>query len=210
MPAGTCCYCCGKNHASKCRFATAICRACGKMGHIARACQTRWREAQTQRRPELSTYDEEQGNPSSKTEGSQESNVYALFHMKIKRDEPLTVNVDASGAKLMMEVDTWAAVSVISEQTYKHSWPSGSRPRLQNTSLQLWSYLGDKLSVIGQISVKVCYNKQEECIDLVAIAGKGLTLMGRSWLERLDDLGQTDPASCHIHTICNPVGLKQV
>ena len=80
MPAGTSCYRCGKNHASKCRFAAAICRACGKMGHIARACRTRRREAQTQRRPESSANDEEQGNPSSKTEGSQESNVYTLFH----------------------------------------------------------------------------------------------------------------------------------
>ena len=110
----------------------------------------------------------------------------------------------------MMEVDTGAAVSVQSEQAYKHSWPSGSRPRLQNTSLQLQSYLGDKLPGIGQISVKVCYNKQEELLDLVVIAGKGPTLMGRSWLERLDVLGQTDPASHHIHTICNPVGLKRV
>lgn len=83
-------------------------------------------------------YDQEQGSPSSKMEGSQESNVYTLFHMKLKHDETLTVNVNASGAKLIMEVDAGAAVFVISEQTNKHSWPSGSRPLLQNTSLQLW------------------------------------------------------------------------
>lgn len=63
--------------------------------------------------------------------------------MMLKRDEPLTVNVDASGAKLTMEVDTGAAVSVVSKQTYKHSWSTGSRPPLQKTLLQLWLYSGE-------------------------------------------------------------------
>lgn len=66
--------------------------------------------------------------------------MYTLFHMKLKHDEPLTVNVDVSGMKLTMDDDMGVAVSIISEQTYKHSWSTGSRSMLQKTSLQLWSY----------------------------------------------------------------------
>ena len=43
-----------------------------------------------------------------------------------------------------MEIDTGAAVSVVSESSYKRLWPVGSRPVLQQAAVKLRTYTGVK------------------------------------------------------------------
>eukprot|EP00731_Ephydatia_muelleri_P012303 Em0006g1197a len=57
--------------------------------------------------------------------------VHTLFYVKDRPHPPLTLSVCLNEAKLRMEVDTGAAVSLISDATFKSLWPEASRPPLQ-------------------------------------------------------------------------------
>lgn len=115
----------------------------------------------------------------------EEQKVYMNFFTS-RKNVSLTVMVDVNGTTLTMEVNTSAAVSVMSEVTYKHAWPVASRPPLKSTEVQLRTYSGEQLPVLGQLSVDVHY-KGKEHLELVVTSSKGPTLMGRNWLELLDN-----------------------
>ena len=56
-----------------------------------------------------------------------------------------------------MELDTGAAVTIISEQKYRESFPKG---RLKRSSILLKTYTGERLAVVGDMDVKVQYENQ--------------------------------------------------
>ena len=56
-----------------------------------------------------------------------------------------------------MEVDTGAAVSVISKETYKEMFMNLS---LKKASVSLNTYMGERIPVLGEIEVEVTYQEQ--------------------------------------------------
>ena len=83
-----------------------------------------------------------------------------------------------------MEVDTGAALSVMSECTYKQVW-DGHGPPIQPTDIELTTYTGEKLQVIGTINVDVTHNGQEKSLPLLIVPGNGPALLGRNWLHHI-------------------------
>lgn len=59
--------------------------------------------------------------------------VHTVFHMRLQSSPPLSVMVMVKGIALPMEVDTGAAVSLISVASYRQLWPNSLRPPLQST-----------------------------------------------------------------------------
>ena len=79
-------------------------------------------------------------------------------------------NVDVS-----MEVDTGAALSVISEQTYRELWPNPElAPTLQPSTVKLKTYTGESIAVKGTIDVHVTYLQQKSRLNLLVVAGTGV------------------------------------
>ena len=66
---------------------------------------------------------------------------------------PLRSTLEVDGKELTMEVDTGAALSIISEATYKKLWESDTPPELQQTSVRLHTYTGEEMSVLGCIDI---------------------------------------------------------
>ena len=67
-----------------------------------------------------------------------------------------TVDVCLDSNPLTMELDTRAAVSLITEATYKRLWSAtSSRPKLKLTDLTWRGYTGNQLRVLGTIDVHV-------------------------------------------------------
>lgn len=68
-----------------------------------------------------------------------------------------------------MEIDTGAAVSIVSEATYNSTWTASSRPPLtySNIVLRTYMYSGHKLHVLGKIEVNVSFQSKAEKLDLV-------------------------------------------
>ena len=168
------CYRCGGKHmASRCRFKTEKCRACGKTGHIARMCRTKKKEKKEQQ-----THTVEEASP------PEEYTLYPVVQQQ-SSSTPLQSTVKLDGKELSMEVDTGASLSLISETTYKKLWESSALPELQPTTVKLRTYTGEEIGVLGCINVKVQTHGQEAQLPLLVVKGKGPSLLGRNWLTNL-------------------------
>ena len=78
-----------------------------------------------------------------------------------------------------MEVDTGAAVSLMSEATQKKLFPN---TQFQKTSVKLHTYTAESLSVVGTLDVQVRYANYVGKHTLFVVSGNGPTLFGQDWL----------------------------
>ena len=67
----------------------------------------------------------------------------------------------------------------MSEETYKSLCGRSKHLVLEDTSVRLWTYTGESLSVLGQM------NQQEAVLPLLVIKENGPSLLGRDWLYKL-------------------------
>ena len=84
-----------------------------------------------------------------------------------------------------MQLDTGAAVSLISIATYQSLWPPGQPPHLHQSSIKLRTYTGEEPPVKGTIRVSVQYKDQKAELPLMVVGGNGTSLLGRDWLLKL-------------------------
>lgn len=168
------CYRCGsKDHyASACKHKSAKCNVCHKKGHLARVCRGKAdhsaaKEIKFVSQSSISAVEV----PSKKGHSSTSA---AEVHM--------TVN----GTPMPFVVDTGAAVTIMSEATWKLH--AGDR-QLERPKQVLETYTGEVLSIVGETTVDVVYNHQTcSALPLIVVTGDGPTLLGRDWLRviRLD------------------------
>ena len=177
------CYRCGGKHkAPDCRVKEMKCHQCGKKGHLAKVCRSKRRteKRQSGQRRTHQLQDE--------VTATSDDAAYALYYAPSDGSPPLMVTMDISHAKLQMEVDTGAMKSVISDRTYRRLWSKDRAPPLQPTDAKLKTYTGERINVLGAITVDVTCNGQQARLSLLVVAGNGPSLMGQDWLQaiRLD------------------------
>ena len=81
-----------------------------------------------------------------------------------------------------MELDTGAAVSIISEKTRQALFADMT---LRRSTLRLKTYTEEQMQVTGQLHVVVQYGSQQEKLVLIVVSGNGPSLFGRKWLKYL-------------------------
>ena len=154
------CYWCGKTGHSpdQCYYKKLICCVCGKKGHIARAC-----------RSQNDSGAKKPGNQKGKRRFKGHKAYYmdetadfrtpspdpdfSIFHMRTVKDtaeRSITVDVLVNGVPLVMELDTRAAYSIIPKDALEKLFPNA---RLEDVDLSLATYTGERLTVLGQLSV---------------------------------------------------------
>ena len=176
-PSKPCYRCGGVDHThSACRFRDATCHKCQKKGHIAKVCRsgkkpTQQRPQQSRSRP-VRTIDQE---PVSDEE-------FTLFRVEGKGLHPIVVTMGVNGQQLPMEVDTGAAVSLISSATQTKLFP---KCQLDSSQAILTTYTGKQMPVVGQMKVEVSYQKQSAPLTLYVVKGQGPSLVGRDWLRQI-------------------------
>ena len=106
-----------------------------------------------------------------------------LYTMKEHRSSsPIKISLQINNQPLQMEVDTGAAVSLISQRTYQEYL---SQIPLEKSDILLKTYTGEQVPVLGKIKVKVSYLQQPQELWLEVVTGKGPNLMGRNWLKKM-------------------------
>ncbi len=83
-----------------------------------------------------------------------------MFQVSADRVSPFCTSALVNGATLHMEVDTGAALSLISKATYHRLWPTDVAPELQEVKINLRTYTGEELVVLGSAQVRVQYKEQ--------------------------------------------------
>ncbi len=95
------------------------------------------------------------------------------------RSEPIMIPVSLNNNHLDMELDTGAAVSVISATTFHAVLKDPSI--IRSSDLTLRTYLGKELPVLGTVQVTVSYESQKASLPLVIVKGQGASLFGQNW-----------------------------
>ena len=97
---------------------------------------------------------------------------------------PLQTTMVVEWHDITMEVDTGAAVSLVSKDTVNNS-PFLKCLPIQQTNVRLCTYTGQPVSVLGQLMVKVKHEEVQEIMPLQVVKGAGTTLLGRDWLQKI-------------------------
>ena len=196
------CRSCGRTNHSRedCRFRDATCYACGKQGHIAPACKSApaqkfLSKKGTSRKPYGKTAKTHRLEDEEHSHGSDDSSsgkfelhymgkrsTEPVHYMEKRSTEPVQVQMRVNGKRLDMEVDTGAALSLISESTRKAIFP---KEKLRPAKLSLRTYTNEPIEVTGTLNVRVQYEGQLKKLVLVVIAGDGPSLLGRNWLNHI-------------------------
>ena len=169
------CYRCERtNHAAKdCRFRDAECHYCKKKGHIASACRARppqksagkgqlerkpmhWRA-----KPQSTRWVATGGSESEASDTCTEE--LKLFNVTDRRSRSYQADFINENKQLRMEIDTGAAVSIISEQQQKELFPDAA---LHTSRLELKTYTGERMAVVGEWDVQVQYCQQSKTLLL--------------------------------------------
>ena len=167
---------CGKNghKSSECRYKDAKCHKCHKVGHLAKVCRSK------------NTSADQQNSDTKWIESSvtneQKRDELPLYTLSNTVNKPFLVELQLKDSSVTFEVDTGAAVSIMSKDNFRYHFPN--EPILKST-LQLKTYTKDHLTVIREVKVPVSYNNQKGNFVLYIVKGKGRNLLGRNWLEHL-------------------------
>ena len=81
-----------------------------------------------------------------------------------------------------MEIDTGAALSLISEKTFK---ALGCQQELRPSNIKLHTYTKESINVLGFMEATVCYKGQNKTLNLYVVGGEGPSPLGRDWLTEL-------------------------
>jgi len=84
--------------------------------------------------------------------------------------------------KVLMEIDTGAAVSIISQQVYNQAF---AHLPLEGARVELKTYTGECIPVLGQFTATVQYEDQVNELPLIVVKGNGPNLCGRNWLQKV-------------------------
>ena len=129
-------------------------------------------------------YQENFGQDVVRTKISDEISEYTLYTLDaIAGSTPLfTVNILVDNVPLVMELDTGASLTIMSESTFRCHWPD---QQLQSTPRKLRTYTGETVEIVGTTYVHVRHGANSADLPLMVVSQEGLCLLGRNWLNNI-------------------------
>ena len=143
---------------------------CGKRGHLAKVCCAETRQEQKSKGAKWVDVKSESGDQETIL------SVDAIFCARLR---PLTIQLELDGATMLFEVDTGAAVTIISQCTRQKFLPHVC---LKPSQVTLQTYTAQPMKVLGELHVNVKYDNYDGIHKPFVVEGSGPNLMGRNWL----------------------------
>ena len=165
----------GRHTREQCKFKQATCHTCGKVGHISPVCRSK---VTTSSKPACSK------PVKSVTTVSDNLVVEPLYTISDHSSSPAyQVKLKINSKPVVMEIDTGAGVSLVSESVLHALLPDLD---VRKSPLRLKTYTGDSIPVKGVATVNVTYaGKTYSDLELAVVQGEGTCLLGRDWLSRI-------------------------
>lgn len=93
-----------------------------------------------------------------------------LFEINDEKPDPsIMITVKVNGEECSMELDTGASVSIVSEEAWRKRFPTAP---LEESQIELRTYTGEALDIIGQANVQVTYQDNIANLPLQIIKAK--------------------------------------
>lgn len=158
------CKVCGfRNHISaECRYSKYKCKKCNEKGHLRRMCTK-------------INFIENEGT----LVDSDDNDDGELFNIRSVHGEPMTELILVQGVRMRFQLDSGSAVTVISEQTYKHNF--ADLP-LSSTKKHLLTYTGSNIKCLGTLNLQFSYLNQTRSLKVYVICDGGPPLLGRDFI----------------------------
>ncbi|KRY82815.1 Transposon Ty3-I Gag-Pol polyprotein [Trichinella pseudospiralis] len=158
----TICQSCGGTHIrSQCRFRNACCRACQKVGHIAKVCRS-FSDSLLLNNLRASAKHDQSGMSSRK----------------------IRITVVIENFPCEMEIDTGSEYTVLFEYVFR-KLSQGIKIRLEPITVKLATFQGELVKVKGSCSVNVQYGNIHRTLALIVAKGHCPNLLGLNWFEPL-------------------------
>ena len=107
--------------------------------------------------------------------------VETMYHIvSDNKLRPYEVSLDLCNEPYRFEIDTGAARSILSQETYSKS---RDKVELRCSRAVLSTYNGERISVTEEVTVPVNYQDQQHYLPAIAVKGPGPNLLGRDWLQ---------------------------
>ena len=106
----------------------------------------------------------------------------SVFSVGAPQVRPIVVKIAVNGTTIEMEVDTGAAVSLVSERTWKQI---RGQVKLQKADVVLRAYNHMRLKVLGEAELQVQYGGRRYELLLRVVKEDGPSLVGRDWLQQI-------------------------
>ncbi|XP_040275489.1 uncharacterized protein K02A2.6-like [Bufo bufo] len=177
------CYRCGNttHSAPACKFKDVVCFRCGKTGHIGRVCRSSRSPNTTTKDRRKQTFRVDMDNNGFSSD--EETCVQHVGLFQVAGSTPaIKVDVTLNGCPVSMDVDTGAAVSVISWTDLK---ASGLSLPLKPTKLTLQTYSKELLQPLGYVKPLVTLGNRSQSRRLYVVRNGGPPLYGRDWIKAL-------------------------
>eukprot|EP00731_Ephydatia_muelleri_P011873 Em0006g767a len=106
----------------------------------------------------------------------------SVFAVGTPQVRPIVVKIAVNGTTIEMEVDTGAAVSLVSERTWKQI---RGQVKLRKADVVLRAYNHMRLKVLGEAELQVQYGGRRYELLLRVVKEDGPSLIGRDWLQQI-------------------------
>ena len=210
-PQGQKCYRCGNDHSpSQCKYKSYKCNHCKRTGHLQSVCRDKLQSQQKQGASHANYVGESSGQNDSESENANsvhfsssctstcpcesssmhDFDTLGLYHVdshKVdpkKSTQPIVVQLTVADTRVQFEVDTGSAKTIIPEKLYHEKF---EHVPLKESHSFLKTYSGDKLHLVGEAEVRVCYDddEQEYMLPLIVarVGVKQPAILGRDWLQ---------------------------
>ena len=173
------CYRCGGNHSSQsCKFKSARCHKCSKVGHLASVCHSR----DERKKGKVHNLRASKSCEDATEDNEDELGIYSLYSLDTNKPHlgKYSVEMIINGKVCQMEVDTAADYSVKGKSVYIDKF--ADKP-LNPSKVKLKTYTGEVLDVSGEMQCDIVYKgKQYSLPMVVANYDARPTLLGRNWV----------------------------
>ena len=116
-----------------------------------------------------------------------ELDVCGIYTVGRPKCPPITVEMLVFGVPVQFEVDTGAASTLMSTDTFRDVSANGGHGglTLSRSDAKLRSYTGNTIPVVGEFSAVVKYGSQHLDLPVLVVESNGPNLLGRDWLATL-------------------------